>query len=323
MSVWNEHDVIYHYTTLSGLKGILETQTLHATNFAFLNDSKEIQQIRPRLVKTTLPVMTRLYEDAAAANKQAREGMEAQGGIASLAVHDASVVVDVLYRVTLGLDGGTKFFQPFIVSFCGHKEPYERQNGLLSQWRAYGKDSGYAFVFDTKVLADMLKDEKARCRLDTWSMGDVIYDTGEDVFKKEFKGLIDALNHDIPRLLKNEDGPYTALNNAFVSNIPRYKHRGFMEEQEVRIVVSPTHDDLFEKAKAAGEIDTKEKKEIRFRDTRTPYIVLFDKPDSKLPIKRIIVGPHADKESRSEELRSYLDSRNLQIEVSCSETPLV
>jgi len=231
--------------------------------------------------------------------------------------------VDTLYRVTLGLDGGTRFFQPFIVSFCGHKEPYERQHGLLSQWRAYGKDSGYAIVFDTKALAEMLKDEKARCRLDTRAMGNVIYDTGEEVFKKEFKDLISALNHDVPRLLKNEDGPYIALNNAFMSNIPRYKHRGFMEEQEVRIVVSPTHDELFEKAKAAGEIDAREKKEIKFRDSLAPYIVLFDKPEPKLPIKHVIVGPHVDKERRLQKLRSYLEIRNLQIEVSCSETPLV
>jgi hypothetical protein len=323
MEVWEEHDEVYHYTTLSGLKGILETQTLHATHFAFLNDSNEIYQIRPRLVETALLITTKLYEDAAAANQRAREGMEAAGGIPALAAHDAVGVVDSMYRVTLGLDGGTKFFQPFVVSFCGHKEPYEREHGLLSQWRAYGKDSGYAIVFDTKALVALLKEEKAHYRHDTWAIGDVIYDTGEEVFRKEFKSLIDAINQDVSRLLKNEGGPYTALNNAFMSNIPRYKHRGFKEEQEVRIAISPTDDDLSERARAAGERDERDKKEIKFRETLAPYIVLFDKTKTKLPIKRIIVGPHADKERRLAKLNSYLDILGLKIDVSCSETPLV
>lgn len=323
MEVWEEHDLVYHYTTLSGLKGILESQTLHATNFAFLNDSREIHQIRPRLEEAILTIATKLYEDAATANQKAREGMEEAGGIPSLAAYDASAVVDILYRVTLGLDGGTRFFQPFVVSFCSHKDPYERQHGLLSQWRAYGKDSGYAIVFDTKALEEMLKDEGARCRLDSWGIGDVVYDTDENVFKEEFKGLIDALDKDVPRLLKHEDGPYIALNNAFMRDIPRYKHRGFREEQEVRIVVSPTHDELFEKQSAAGEIDKREKKEIRFRQALAPYIELFDTLEANLPITRVIVGPHSDKERRLAKLKSYLDFMNLKIEVSCSETPLV
>ncbi len=323
MDVWNEHDFIYHYTTLSGLKGILESQTLHATHYAFLNDSNEIHQISPRLQETILSITTKLYTDAADANQQAKREMEAEGGIPFLAAKDASSMVDGIYRVTLGLGGGTRFFQPFVVSFCGHREPYERQHGLLSQWRAYGRESGYAIVFETKVLAAMLKNEIARCRLDSSAMSSVVYDTGEDVFKQEFKDLIEALEEDIPRLLRSEDGPYTSLNNTFMRDIPRYKHQGFIEEQEVRIVVSPTHDELYEKARAAGEIDEREEKGIRFRDALTPYVVLFDVPEPKLPIKNIIVGPHADKERRLEKLKNYLDMKGLNIEATCSETPLV
>ena len=61
-----------------------------------------------------------------------------------------------MYRITLGLEGGTRFFQPFVVSFCGHNEKehyYERQHGLLSMWRAYGKDVGYALVFERQKLS--------------------------------------------------------------------------------------------------------------------------------------------------------------------------
>lgn len=60
MEVWEVHDLVYHYTTLSGLKGILESQSLYATNFAFLNDSREIHQIRPRLEEAILTIATKL-----------------------------------------------------------------------------------------------------------------------------------------------------------------------------------------------------------------------------------------------------------------------
>jgi len=321
-----EYDLVYHYTTLSGLKGILGTQTLHATHFAFLNDSKEIYQIRPRLVETALPIMTKLYEDVAASSEQKRQQMAEEGGVAALADHDSSAVVDAMYRITLGLDGGTRFFQPFVVSFCGHKEmdhPYERQHGLLSMWRAYGKDVGYAIVFDTKALTAMLKDEFGSYRYDAWGIASAIYDTSQDVFKEEFIELIDAMNKYVPQLFSNKKVMLPELLRAFMRDVSRFKHRGFTEEQEVRIFISPTHDKLFERAKVAGEIDKREDKEIKFRDTLAPYIVLFDNPKIKLPIKRIIVGPHADKERRLAKLKSYLDILGLKIDISCSETPLV
>jgi hypothetical protein len=106
-------------------------------------------------------------------------------------------------------------------------------------------------------------------------------------------------------------------------SITRYKHRGFSEEREVRIVLSPTDNKLLETAKKAGEKDRRELKRICFRDKLAPYIALFDKAKAKLPIKRIIVGPHADKERRLARLKSHLALRDLEIAVSYSETPLV
>lgn len=323
VDVWEEHAEVYHYTTVSGLNGILGTGTLHATYFPFLNDAKEIYQIKPRIEQVAIPIMTRVYETAAAANETRRKKMEEAGGIPYLAEHDALKTVASLYDVTLGLRGGIRFFQPFIVSFCAHTDDYEKQHGLLSMWRAYGRDSGYAIVFDTKRLWDLVKEEVAHYRYDMPMMGDAVYDTGNEIFEKEFKSLIDALDKDLPRIFQEEGGAYTDLNNQFMLSITRYKHRGFSEEREVRIVVSPTDNKLFKEAKKAGEKDQREQKKTCFRDNLSPYVALFDKAKSKLPIKRIIVGPHADKERRLAKLKSYLDLHGLMIDASCSATPLV
>ena len=52
-----------------------------------------------------------------------------------------------------------------------------------------------------------------------------------------------------------------------------------------------------------------------------PYIEFFNSPDIELPIEKIIVGPHKEKEARSAALRVML--RNTNIEITCSDIPFV
>src|SRR5262245_66166534 len=114
--IWDEHNLLYHYTTSAGLKGILESQTLHATHFGFMNDSTEIYQMKPRLVETASQIVTKLREGDVphALDKAARDTLSEN------AASDASRIVDHLYGEMLGLDGRAKLLQPFVVSFCGH-----------------------------------------------------------------------------------------------------------------------------------------------------------------------------------------------------------
>jgi hypothetical protein len=327
MEIWEEHPVVYHYTTQAGLNGIIDTHSLHATHYMFTNDATETLRLKPKLEQMILKVTTQLYQEAASDRKK-KEAMDAAGGPEFLAKHDASKTADTIYQITFGINSDPKFFQPFVTSFCGHKKSYDQENGLLSQWRGYGKESGYALEFDTKKLAELLKTECGdRYLYDLWAMGDVIYDSADEaVFNREFKDLSDAVDLDVPRLLRGEKGPYTALNHQFIGSVSRYKHRGFEEEQEVRFVVSPTDDWGIELLKASGKFDKqkhKSKKTIKFKETLSPYVVLFEDPDVQLPIARIIVGPHRDKEVRHQRLQKQLELRRLKIEVTCSETPFV
>jgi Protein of unknown function (DUF2971) len=326
MDVWEEHDLLFHYTTQSGLFGILETQTLHATYFPFMNDSTEMFQIKPKLIEMFLPLAKDFFREVAARGPVDKYLIREEGGVDGAAQKRSAEIVGTLYRIVFGLNQKPKFYLPFIVSFCGHKEEYERANGLLSQWRGYGKDSGYAIVFDTKVVSDMRKRELESYLYDYSAMGDVVYDGDEDLFRAQFKELIDAVNLDGSKILRGEKGPYTDLNNAFIKHVPRYKHRGFREEKEIRIVVSPTDDSGIEMMKSSGIYDQqkhKSKKSIKFKETLAPYVTLFDQPGINLPIKRIIVGPHADKAVRRDRLQKYLELKGLGIDVTCSETPLV
>src|SRR6185295_8437779 len=109
-------DLAFHYTTQAGLIGILESQALYATHFAYLNDSNEMKQIKPRVCQIALSIATKMYHDRAKESKALRNEMEAFGGPDKIAAEVAQRIIDGLYKVTLG-EAGTKFYQPFITSF--------------------------------------------------------------------------------------------------------------------------------------------------------------------------------------------------------------
>jgi hypothetical protein len=113
--------------------------------------------------------------------------------------------------------------------------------------------------------------------------------------------------------------------HPFVRCISRYKHYGFREENEVRVIVLPTviDDEIERRAKADG-VRLRPKKEIKFRKRKgqsIPYIDLFDSSDIQLPIDKIIVGPHVEKKARAEAVHAKLSKTD--IEIACSDIPYV
>ena len=54
-------DELYHYTGIHGLKGIVESQTLWATHYKYLNDAEEIRQFRDRLPDILRPVFKNIF----------------------------------------------------------------------------------------------------------------------------------------------------------------------------------------------------------------------------------------------------------------------
>ncbi len=58
-------------------------------------------------------------------------------------------------------NGSPNLTEPQGVCFLpGSGKRTAQNDGLLSQWRGYGKDGGYALVFDSQKLEEALKDEK-------------------------------------------------------------------------------------------------------------------------------------------------------------------
>ncbi len=232
--------------------------------------------------------------------------------------------------------------EPYIASFCttsglekGVRDQVA-QHGLLSQWRGYGNEGGYAIVFDTKQFCELLKDVSEKMKNSMYAFfADVVYSSDpESKFIEEFeKDLIvikDFFDAHLNGREKNLDKIYFSLMHCAC----RYKHWGFREENEVRVVVLPYplhHEEFYEDMKVeeitVGEIS---RKHFFRAGALVPYIDLFDGvtsiPDKTLPIKRIIVGPTKntqEKNRRINAVKILINQHGIKAKVTASDIPFV
>jgi hypothetical protein len=314
------YERLYHYTTWDGLIGILKTQTLWATHYRFLNDYSEIVFFKDKLVSLILPYVREAYEKIVKQFPHKGEDIEKNGGMSQVVQHDAEVFVNAQYHAT-----GDEIY---ILSFCGqHKTLHSNENGLLSQWRGYGLGGGLALVFDTRKLEEVLELETKRFEYSAMHLSDLIYSDDDDTLNAELSKDLSVIANDVKKLFdptkSTMDEKDLKSYTEFINCVSRYKHYGFSEENEVRAVILPTIIDqkYSDFAKTDG-ITLKPEKERKFREKNgqlVPYIELFNSSDIELPIERIIVGPHKDKEARAATLRVML--RNTRVEISCSDIP--
>jgi hypothetical protein len=106
-----------------------------------------------------------------------------------------------------------------------------------------------------------------------------------------------------------------------MASSPLFKHQGFREEREVRIVVIPAAREVLRSFVAQHpEYDVSERwKTIRVRsDANIRYLQLNDhRNKGALPIKRIIVGPSLTQTENLERARGIVGD----VPVICSVTP--
>ena len=109
-------ELIYHYTDLTGLLGILESKELWATDVRYLNDASEATYGEERLRELVARDLSGRFPRPEAANVFGR----------------------VWKNFTVQAP------RSFVACFC-------KEGDLLSQWRGYGR-LGYAIGFDREVL---------------------------------------------------------------------------------------------------------------------------------------------------------------------------
>lgn len=316
-----EHQELFHYTGINGLEGIIKNQTLWATHASFLNDTTEIHAFKKRLPDILRPEI-KYAVDEWLKLPVGREHIELQGGAAKV-IDD--LIKDFANEMYDALHNAAKT-EPYIASFCTTKNDRIKQHGLLSQWRGYGQDGGYAIVFDTAQLVNLMNKEEER-----WSYrlirDNVVYSSCTDEkIRDELGDDIDKILTSISNLLKSPSPEHCEnIYDPLVSCACRYKHWGFHEEKEVRIVAILHPREVIDEQKALSK--EKERQHFIRGGMLVPCIHLFEGitqlPDNPLPIKRIMVGPHRDQEKRQHAVESLLSQHQLNIPVTVSDIPYV
>lgn len=192
--------VIYHYTAAPGLLGILGGGSLRATNIAFLNDSAEYYLSLER-------IQSALDRFARAEGRGLGAFLDGMGQRLREATHRIPEV--------------------YVVSFS-------RAADLLSQWRGYGEvESGYAVGFDIRALTEGLRQAGAL-------LVPCVYEAeAQDAFADDLVRTVADLWCRASGGSTDGDGAAALLDEAFgrlAWFAALFKHPGFAEEQEWRLV---------------------------------------------------------------------------------------
>jgi hypothetical protein len=153
------HPELHHYVDFGGLEGIFKNQTLWATNYRQLNDTKETAILKQPLVQALTSRFRSLVEDRQRTSPQVRKAIDAIGGdLNKISADLARDLANSFYETVTRGEAPLDFY---VSCFCTHaKDDYAREHGLLSQWRGYGgSDGGYCVLFDTAAMIPLLRKE--------------------------------------------------------------------------------------------------------------------------------------------------------------------
>jgi hypothetical protein len=318
------HPQVLHYTTAIGLQGIIENQQLWATNISHLNDSEEQVGFFDRRLPHLLSDLIGASVSDRAKTHDGKAQIEALGGEEIAATNLTNQLVNLIRTVTL------KFNSPYVTSFCAVSSECSPDDGLLSQWRGYGADGGYAIVFDSAGIEQLLEEEHKNFHYQSTFWGNVDYygqDTNQTATHPETLKSEKIIQDAIRSALSSGDfGAFDDLLEPITALSCLHKHSGFREENEVRIVSIPSNELLFEESKHIGDVrPSKPIMSIARNGVLVPYIQLFgnsiDGKQRKLPICRVIVGPHPNKLKRQNAVEVLLQQHGIDAPVVASDIP--
>lgn len=132
-----EASLLYHYTTATGLKGIVDDGAIRASDAEFLNDAMELRFGRDELHEALIAEAERIAPEA---------DLNLGGG----AEYSRAVVMRsaASHLQPDGIFLSKQAHSVYVACFC-------EGGDLLSQWRGYAAEGGYAIGFSSVALRDI------------------------------------------------------------------------------------------------------------------------------------------------------------------------
>lgn len=289
--VFENNDILYHYTSLNGFLSIIETQSLFFSNVNFLNDSKEIKHGVDIVLKAIEQIEENQSSDILSKMKDN---------------------IDLLYKS-----------EKYVTCFS-------KNGDLLSQWRAYGNNGkGISIGFEFSDLTDSFDkyltgthieyDEKIQVE----SIKEYINLMIE--FYENIENNYDWNGQNFNNLIAKQI--ITFFNNVIHS----FKHPSFIDEREYRLQLEIDNnmykkEDIELKFRATENLIIPytiiKNDYISYLETKVPNETepLFSL--KKLPISKIIIGPSLDYETVKNGIKKFLFEKGYkEIDIEKSNVP--
>ena len=306
-------DAIFHYTNADGLHGIMSNGEIWSTAFFTTNDASELNAGEGVLSKILTERAYQLFFE----KHEYVDLLRKRGG--NIFEH-ANRFESLLFKAT------TNVLQIYITCFCRSNSESEFQDGLLSQWRAYGRDNGYALQFSRSKLTNWIREIHQNGGRHTYLMDDVHYDLDnkhkekvllqKDSYLEIYINYLDKLVEmekefgplsgliDITPVIPSDASMMQAIQNFLLYRLLT-KNKHFSEEKECRM----------------STFVTKSFDDIQFFNRNgvlVPYIKTPQPSETFLDcIESIIVGPGANQELRYQSVKYLLNSlKSLKKEIS-------
>lgn len=312
-------DGLFHYTDIRGLYGILEEEKLWATHVGYLNDSREftlgMELIDKQLELESLP----------------------PAGLRSISVPTPSDMMAALSHATArGLQQNFRTLSEVVRKELG---PFvaclSAAGNQLSQWRGYGAGGGYAICFEASALQQHLRKYAPDVEpvyegvhalpIRKRDLGRVIYYPTEPDRPVEVEAL-PLIDERITSLIKNFR---SRMDDIFVHRHPPPEHL----DRELQALLGPDMVDLLSLATRFKHDGFEEEKECRIVTFCPPEffspseIGLIPRVEIDFPpscVRGIRIGPGQHMATRESSVRAYLHKhkdRYSHVEVSRSDIP--
>jgi len=185
----SEQDALFHYTTATGLIGIFRDRELWSTAYHCANDESELAAgkgvVEPLFRDETVNLIRR---GDARIETFYRRGVEPR--------QYGDQFEETILRFAFAE------LTTFVSCFCKPAGKEDFEHGLLSQWRGYGPDGGYAIHFSREKLAAAIERTNRSDGLN-YELEDVHYTTDnllkievlkhKDAFVRAFHAFLDHL----------------------------------------------------------------------------------------------------------------------------------
>ena len=307
--------VIGHYTSLAGLLGILDSNSLHATSFDASNDHLEMTAGRAAVEKICKDIAQGF--PVGFAPKDGSEFLEADEAFQDdVRQSSAENVANILFESL------KQTINPFICCFSKISDDIEITKEDLSQWRAYASEDGALIKFDPDKLFSAIEKEDKFYHYAYIFEKEVSYkfddaieiisqhrNTIEGLFKYNELGLKDS-----PPQITDDFLRDFVLASAFT------KAACFSSEREYRIAAAIPTLAQFKKLPKRNQKKRNQLKSKISQNNIVPYIEILK--DSIIPcIDSILIGPSSNRDHNRAMMEKIISFNGYTFGVEVSSLP--